>query len=78
VTFRSRWVLFSGSHGISAPVGEYESVFMVATGFGMAALLSYLQQLISGYQTRKVCTRQIRLIWQVQRIGKYAQGMNIH
>lgn len=78
VTFRSRWVLFSGPHGISAPVGEYESVFMVATGFGMAALLPYLQQLISGYQTRKVCTRQIRLIWQVQRIGKYAQGMNIH
>lgn len=78
MTFGSRWVLFSGPHGISAPVSEYESIFMVATGFGMAALLPYLQQLIRGYQTRKVCTRQIRLIWQVQRIGKHAQGMNIH
>lgn len=71
--FGSRWVLFSGPHGISAPVGEYESVLLVATGFGMAALLPYLQQLIHGYQTRKVCTRGIRVIWQVQRIGKHGQ-----
>ena len=42
VIFGSRWVLFSGPHGISAPVGEYESILLVATGFGMAALLLYL------------------------------------
>lgn len=74
--FVSRWVLFSGPHGISAPVGEYESVLLVATDFGMAALLPYLQQLIHGYQTRKVCTRRIRVIWQVQRIGKRDPGIN--
>lgn len=74
--FGSRWVLFSGPHGISAPVGEYESVLLVATDFGMAALLPYLQQLIHGYQTRKVCTRRIRVIWQVQRIGKRDPGIN--
>jgi hypothetical protein len=73
-TFRSRRVMFSGPHGVSAPVGEYESVFMIATGFGMAALFPYLKKLIHCYQTRKVCTRQIRVIWQMQRIGKHAQG----
>ena len=72
--FSSRWVLFSGPHGITAFVGEYESVLM--TGFGMAALLPYLSQLIHGYQTRKIYTRRIRVIWQVQRIGK--QGRCIH
>ena len=73
-SFGSRWVLFSGPHGISAPVGEYESILLVGTGFGMAALLPYLQRLIHGYQTRKVCTRRIRVIWQVRRIGKHGHG----
>ena len=72
--FGSRWVLFSGPHGISAPVGEYESILLVGTGFGMAALLPYLQELIHGYQTRKVCTRRIRVIWQVRHIGKHGHG----
>ena len=72
--FGSRWVRFSGPHGISAPVGEYESILLVGTGFGMAALLPYLQQLIHGYQTRKVCTRRIRVIWQVRHIGKNSHG----
>lgn len=67
----SRCALFSGPHGISAPVGEYESILMIASGFGMVALLPYLRQLIHGYQTRKACTRQIRVVWQVQRIGKW-------
>lgn len=39
--FSSHWVLFSRSHGISTPLGGYESVFMIVTGFGMAALLQY-------------------------------------
>ncbi|MCJ1473145.1 hypothetical protein MMC13_001796 [Lambiella insularis] len=64
----SRSALFSGPHGISTPVAEYESILMIASGFGMAALLPYLKQLIHGYRTRKTCTRQIRVIWQVQRI----------
>ncbi len=55
------------------PVGKYESVCMVATGFGMAVLLPYLKQLIHGYQSRKVCTRQIRAIWQINRIDKHGR-----
>ena len=44
---------------------------MIASGFGMAALLPCLKQSIHGYQTRKPYTRQIRVGWQVQSIGKW-------
>lgn len=71
--FKYRGVLFSGPHGMSAPVGEYESVLMIVTGFGMTALLPYLSQLIHGYQNRKIYTRRVRVIWQVQRIGKHSR-----
>lgn len=40
--------LFSGPHGTSTPVGEYETALMVASAFGIAAQLSYLRQLIYG------------------------------
>lgn len=66
--FGSRWMLFSGPHEISAPVDEYESILLIGTGFEMTALLPYLQELIHDYQTRKVCTRRIRVIWQVRHI----------
>ena len=65
-----RLVLFSGPHGISIPVVEYETVLMVATGFGIAALLSYLRELIHGYQTCKTRTRRVHLVWQLQSLGK--------
>ncbi len=74
----SRLVLFSGPHGISAPVGEYESVLLIAAGFGMAAHLPYLKQLIHDYKARKASTLRIRVIWQVQHIGKHEAGLRIH
>lgn len=49
-----RLALFSGPHGISVLVGEYETVLMVATGFGIAAQLPYLRKLIHGYNTAKL------------------------
>ncbi|KAH7330031.1 putative cell surface metalloreductase [Rhexocercosporidium sp. MPI-PUGE-AT-0058] len=63
-----RLVLFSGPHGISIPVVEYETVLMVATDFGIAALLSYLRELIHGYQTCKTRTRRVHLVWQLQKL----------
>lgn len=39
----ARLVLFSGPHGFSAAVGDYENVLMVAGGFGIAAHLPYLK-----------------------------------
>jgi predicted ferric reductase len=66
---RSRLALFSGPHGISTPVCTYESVIMVATGFGIAAHLPYLKELIHGYNTCKARTRRVHLVWQLQSIG---------
>ena len=75
--FGSRWALFSGPHGPSAPVGRYESVLMIASGLGMAAQLPYLKQLIHRYQTCKVITCRIRVVWQVEHIGKHPSGRSI-
>ena len=69
-TADSRLVLFGGPHGISAPVGEFESVVMIASGFGIAAHLPYLKQLIHGYSVRKVRARRIHLVWQLPNIGE--------
>ena len=44
---------------------------MIASGFEMAALLPYLKPLIHGYQTRKAYACQVRVVWEVQSIGKW-------
>ena len=66
---RSHLALFSGPHGISTPVCTYESVIMIATGFGIAAQLPYLKQLIHGYNNCKARTRRVLLIWQLQSLS---------
>jgi NAD(P)H-flavin reductase len=66
----SRLVWFSGPHGKTASLNDYENVFMIADGFGIVAHLPYLTQLIKGYNARKVCTRRIHLVWQIEDIGK--------
>lgn len=62
--------LFSGPHGISAPIGDYESVVLIASGFGIAAQLPHLKQLIYGYNACKTRTRRVHLVWQLGTIGK--------
>ena len=42
-----RLALFSGAHGLSAPLADFETVFLVASGLGIAAQLPYLRQLTS-------------------------------
>ena len=64
------WVLFSGPHGNSIPMDDCENIFIVASGFGIAAHLPYLKQLIHGYNVREVRARRIHLVWQVRDIGK--------
>ena len=51
LTVDSRLALFGGPYGISAPTDEYEVVLVIATGFGIAAFLAYLKQLIHGYSS---------------------------
>ena len=74
---RSRLLLFIGPHGISAPVGDYDNVLMIADGAGIAAQVPYLKKLIYGYNVRRVYTRRIHLIWQLEEIavGLAAQSL---
>ena len=57
--FHLAW--FSGPHGSGAPVSEYGSVLMLATGIGIAAQLPYLQELIQGLNRCEVRTRRVHL-----------------
>ena len=49
---------------------DCENILKVASGFGIAAHLPYLKQLIHGYNAREVRARRIHLVWQVRDIGK--------
>ncbi|KAI9147310.1 Ferric reductase transmembrane component [Paramyrothecium foliicola] len=51
-------------------VREYEVVLMVASGFGIAAHLPYLKQLLHGYNSRRVHTRRIHLVWELKTLEK--------
>jgi hypothetical protein len=62
--------LISGPHGISTPMSEYETVLMVATGFGIAAQLPHLSELIHGYNTSQTRTKRVHLVWQMPSLGK--------
>lgn len=61
--------LFSGPHGSSVPVGNYEVVLMVATGYGIAAQLPYLKCLLHNYNSHKARCRRIHLVWVLDTLG---------
>jgi predicted ferric reductase len=65
-----RLALFTGPYGTSASVNRYETVVMVASGFGIAGQLPYLKKLIYGYNTCTTRTRRVHLVWQLETIGK--------
>ncbi len=65
-----RLAIVSGPHGTGISVGDYGKVLMIATGFGIAAQLPYLKELVRGFNNYQVRTREIRLIWQLQSFGK--------
>ncbi|PGG99692.1 hypothetical protein AJ80_09306 [Polytolypa hystricis UAMH7299] len=56
----------SGPHGVTAPVAQYETVVLMASGFGVAAVIPYLKQLIHGYNARSSRTRRVHLVWQLR------------
>ena len=65
-----RLALFSGPHGLSAPLADFEIVLLVASGLGIVAQLPYLRHLIRGYNDFEVRTRRIHLVWQLDSLGK--------
>ena len=62
--------IFTGPYGISVPVGEYGVVLMIASGFGIAAQLPYLKRLLHGYNSRRIRTRRIHLVWELKSLGE--------
>ena len=66
----SCWVLFSGPHGRSAAVSDYENVLMITDRFGIAAHLPYLKRFIYDYNAWKIQIHWIHLIWQLCNIDK--------
>jgi predicted ferric reductase len=65
-------VFFTGPHGISPPVDEYEYVFMVASGYGIVAHLPLLERLVQGTRAQEVRARRIRLAWEFADVGRSA------
>lgn len=70
VTCHPRTVLFTGPHGISAPIDEYEHILMVAGGVGIIAQLPYLNRLVYNHSACNVRTRRVHLVWHVQDLGR--------
>ena len=63
--------LFSGPHGISEPIDHYETVLVIASGFGIAAVIPYLKKMIYGYNTCTCQIRRLHFVWQVESLSKY-------
>lgn len=64
--------LYSGPHGASASVGNYESILLVATGLGIAAVIPYIRKSIYSYNTCTSQIRRIHLVWQIESTGEYS------
>jgi hypothetical protein len=66
-----RLALFSGPHERGIFVGDYGKVLMIATDSGIVAQLPYLQELVSEFNSYRVRTRDIHLVWQLHCIGTH-------
>ena len=66
----------SGPYGHTESVNKYESVLVVASGFGIAGIIPYLKQLLYGYNTCTSRVRRVHFVWQVATIGKNASLSN--
>ena len=61
---------YSGPHGVSAPVADYESILLVASGLGIAAVIPYIKKIIYSYNTCISQIRRIHLVWQIRSLGE--------
>ncbi|RBR26540.1 uncharacterized protein FIESC28_00657 [Fusarium coffeatum] len=61
----SNIAIFAGPYGSRVPVGNYETVLLVATGLGFVALSPYLQWLVRAAHNSKIRISPVHLVWQV-------------
>lgn len=64
-----RLALITGPHGLSVDAGSYGTVLIVASGFGIAAGLPILKELVQGFNESNVRTRHVHLAWQLDALG---------
>jgi hypothetical protein len=62
--------LFTGPHGITEDVDLYETVLLIASGFGIATSIPYLKKMLYGYNTCTSHIRRLHLVWQIESIGE--------
>ncbi|KAJ5461026.1 uncharacterized protein N7458_002578 [Penicillium daleae] len=62
----SSTALYSGPHGLSEALDDYENVLLVASDSGLPAVLPYARKLIHGNGTCTPRVRRVHLIWQVE------------
>ena len=68
--FASFTAFVGGPHGLSKTVSQYESVLIIASDFGLAGVISYVKQLLYGYNTSTSQIRRVHFVWQVRSLGK--------
>lgn len=68
---RSYLCVFSGPHGHGVRVDNYGTVLLIASGWGILALLPYLQHLVQGHTSCTVKARHVHLVWQLHDASKY-------
>jgi NAD(P)H-flavin reductase len=60
---------FTGPHGVTEPADRYETVLVVASGFGITSVIPYMKKIIHGYNTSTSQTRRLHLVWQAESLG---------
>ena len=62
--------LYSGPHGSSVPINDYESILLIASRLGIAAVIPYIRKVIYSYNTCTSQIRRIHLVWQIESPGQ--------
>ncbi|KAF4465358.1 hypothetical protein FALBO_7803 [Fusarium albosuccineum] len=62
---RSNIGMFTGPYGRTLSIEHYETILLVATGFGVAALIPYLQWLVHAVHSHKADVVPMHLFWQI-------------
>lgn len=67
------WI--DGPYGSTFDLRRYRRVLMVATGIGIAAQLSYLQEMICGRKNGFLGIQSVLLQWEIEDLGRFSRNM---
>jgi NAD(P)H-flavin reductase len=67
---RELCAVIAGPYGLSVPVHNYGVVVLAASGWGLVAVLPYLQSIARGFTTFVTRCRRLHLVWQIDDIGE--------